>query len=855
MSQNNNKIEEFDDPTLGVAPEHDDFLGQLNNEAQAGNFGDASQGAGNEDLFADASVNIPAAQLGALEPQSVFDFPQIEPLINPAVSAAASTTAAASQPLQVQLTSPFPVLPRIPADQAHNDLVPGGGLINQGHSQPPGQNLAGSNQAQASFPINRPLGQGGNGANQAATGQGTSGFQFQYNPAYGNPTYPAPPAPHILGQSGGFANMYAQPAQPLLPGYPFHPPQVVPNALDVRNQGYPAAFMAPLLGLGGPAPQNTQLHMLNQPANPPPPNQSVAPGQGHPLNGMKMNHKRNRRGSPSNDPSQFYAAPVGLLRPWGPKVVVGKNRQEDHIFRYYQQTAELRPSLTYTKEQLVAFFLGHGHPYPRRSLTLWIQNTPAQINERYANRSESSKCRYKDCPAKQNTILKGFFRVAFDEFSDESGTIRDPFRNAGYMHLHCFESLFDLGYLIHYGAARHNFRILPDRRDFVHESRNPASINRDHAEMIEAYEAWVDGQKARADRIEQDNVTRPRGQEYTGFHPLPQMILPHAQRLGCTLTDKHLSLQVKGRAAMRESRGGIHIGIHRGDLDLFVHLHNQKSQGVPLERALPALPAQERQGAEAATQTLDKGKKRAHKEDDDDENSDESGSRSPKRPKRQHIPNDPGPSGTQPDARPRAARRKRSSGEPDVSLASSTPKRPKQSHSPNPSSKGKGVVRLTPLRLSPPPPQKSSAIFPSSAYSLQTRDLSNTPNGRGPLSRNPWRPQLPLSAFPNAAAYGGACGAGSDIVEQSAAQGNLICVPSQTIQSRLSCRRAPAQAHALGAVPGKYAAMVLPPNGTLRDDRLAERIGRLSQRQRREVEQVVWRLERKGSSDKKCQSL
>ncbi|AEO58158.1 hypothetical protein MYCTH_93648 [Thermothelomyces thermophilus ATCC 42464] len=898
MPQDKDGVEGYDDPTLGVAPEHnDEFLG----ETRAGNFGDVTfdyeeagmlgsvQVAGNEDLFgdllpnpgtsaADASVNTPAAELGALEAQSAFDFPQIDPVINPAV------TAEASQSLQGQLSSPSSVLPKTSANQAHQDLVPGRRQMlqapeipDQGRSKAPEQNLADLSQNQARYLFRPSLGQG-NGANQVAAGQGAAyGNQFQYNAAYGNPTYAAPPAPHIGAQFGGFANMFAQPAHNLHPGYPLNAPQVMPNPMDMRGQGYPAAFMPPMLGLGVPVPHNAQLPMLsqlNQPANPPPLNQSVAPGQGHPLNGTKMNHKRNRRGSPSNDPSQFYAAPIGLLRPWGPKVVVGKNRQEEHMFRYYQQTAELRPSLTYTRQQLVTFFLGHGHPYPRRRLTLWIQNTPAQINERYANRSDSSKCRYRDCPAKQNTILKGFFRVAFDEFSDETGTVRDPFRNAGYMHLHCFESVFDLAYLIHHGAARHNFRILPDRRHLIHESRNPASINRDHGEMIEAYDAWVEGQKARADRLEQDNAARPRGQEYTGFDPAPRMILPHAQRLGRSLTDKHLSLQVKGRAATRESRGGVHIGIHRGDLDLFVHLHHQKSRGVPVERALAAVPGQEGQGAGAATSAHDRGKKRARDEYDDDESNDESNSmssdslrnsRRPKCSKRQHTPNDPGPSGTRPDVRPRTAGRKRGLGELDDTPASSAPKRPKQYHIPSSSSKGKEVVRPAPLLPPPPPPpplQRSYANFPSSAYELRTEDPYSGLNDGRSQSRNPGRPS-PLLTFPSTATGGGAStrtrareAAGNDTVDRLAMQAQPTRASAHAIQSRLGHQPAHVRSQVLAAVPEEYAALMLPRSGTLHDDRLAERIGRLGRRQRLEVEQAVGRLERRGSSDKrKCQSL
>jgi hypothetical protein len=287
------------------------------------------------------------------------------------------------------------------------------------------------------------------------------------------------------------------------------------------------------------------------------------------LNAPKISNNRRRKADANNDPSSIYRKPTGL-GPWGPRT--GPHRT--HLFQYYQTYAELRHDTTFTREDIVAFMKGAGNTNPGRKLTLWIQHAPAQINNRYANGSSSSKCRYKNCPGTSRTILKGFFRVAFDEFSDQTGSYLDPMHNAFYMHLHCFESLFDLGYLIHHGAATKNFQILPDVRQFPFEERNPAALNRDFFAVYEAYNQWVQAQKARADALHTANLTTPSAW-YDGLNPIPNQILPHTQRLGFALTEAHLAHQNQNRATVRERRGGANIGIHKGDLELYERLRKR----------------------------------------------------------------------------------------------------------------------------------------------------------------------------------------------------------------------------------------------------------------------------------------
>ncbi|KAK4225538.1 hypothetical protein QBC38DRAFT_482834 [Podospora fimiseda] len=292
--------------------------------------------------------------------------------------------------------------------------------------------------------------------------------------------------------------------------------------------------------------------------------------------GRRLTHNRKHKYK-DNDPSSIYTKPAGVM-PWGPMT---RERIPQHIFEYNKSSAELLPFKSYSKDELITFFTSS--PNPERDLTLWIQSTPAQSNDRYAMGPSSGKCRYKGCPASQKTILKGFFRIAFDEFSSQTGTLLDPFHNAGYMHLHCFEELFDLGLLIHYGAGYRKFRIRADLRHFPYESRNPMALNRDHQTMGNFFNEWVQAQKLRCDQLHQANLIKGGSSPwYDGFHP--DKPTPHRLRLGYKLTVSHLSLEVRGRAQARDARGGAHIGKHKGDLDLYMRLKKAEQNAKKRKR-------------------------------------------------------------------------------------------------------------------------------------------------------------------------------------------------------------------------------------------------------------------------------
>ncbi|KAK4149462.1 hypothetical protein C8A00DRAFT_37946 [Chaetomidium leptoderma] len=668
------------------------------------------------------------------------------------------------------------------------------------------------------YPSTPLLGQD-NGNNRAATRQESP---------YGNPSSSSPfDMPSALpsgGQFGMYSNMQQQPQQaqqqlqqhhrmtygndqpisyrstqtfgPQSFNYQGSVPQHLPLETHMSGQGYP---MTPAQGSMAPNPFQPRFPVLNQPAQQPPhppvPQPPVAqPGQANQPNqallGDKIHHKRNRRHEAASDASRFYTKPTGL-GPWGP--LVGA-RAKAPLFQYYQTSAELRPGIMLTKDQLVTFMRGSGHPSPNRQLTLWIQNTAAQVNERYAGKAGAAKCRFKDCPAGSNTILKGFYRVAFDEFSDQTGTVLDPFQLSGYMHLHCFESIFDLGYLVHHGAARLGFRVLPDERNLPYESRNPASITRDHKDMANAYKEWVASQKARVNRIEELNWAVPPAQRYTGLDPGPRNILPHAQRLGCFLVDKHLSLQVKGRALARAQRGGIHIGIHKGNLDL---LEQRKRQNLVAKKKHDARLASE--------------------EDEDEE-----------------------------EERPRKRTRQTRSTSSPLSVTSSPP--------PAPQNKGKKrdadsmedsieVVR-SPKRTRQE--QDDDDLFGNpwanhAAAAATTTASSSSPFGQ-PANNNNLYNNPPSQPRPRTRKRSREMG--EEILTQLTHRQHLTRASAHAIQSQLGAQPAHVQDQVLAAVPAEYAALVLPRNGALHDDRLAQRIGSLSQRQRREVEVAVGKQEK-----------
>ncbi|CAI4217968.1 unnamed protein product [Parascedosporium putredinis] len=145
----------------------------------------------------------------------------------------------------------------------------------------------------------------------------------------------------------------------------------------------------------------------------------------------------------------------------------------------------------------------HDHMYRQLSQPLGAWGPPGQPDlftyTKYGEWSPWIRLNRKDAAyymtnltksqAPNNTIKKPFYRVAFDEWPRETGHVRDPFHNAGYMHLYCFERLFDLFEIVELGWAD------ADVRNFPLEERNHTALTFDFAELKDAYQIWFENQR------------------------------------------------------------------------------------------------------------------------------------------------------------------------------------------------------------------------------------------------------------------------------------------------------------------------------------------------------------------------
>lgn len=132
---------------------------------------------------------------------------------------------------------------------------------------------------------------------------------------------------------------------------------------------------------------------------------------------------------------------------------------------------EFDPYLSFTGEEFLEY-LQCASQRPNRQPILRIQIQPAQYNHRYMRAGQSFKCRFKDCPDKRGTILKGQARVCISEFDDEHGNWLNPFHNAGYVHLFCLERQTNF---IELCDDFPDITVVPETRSLAHEP--PATTN------------------------------------------------------------------------------------------------------------------------------------------------------------------------------------------------------------------------------------------------------------------------------------------------------------------------------------------------------------------------------------------
>ncbi|GJC86003.1 hypothetical protein ColLi_08841 [Colletotrichum liriopes] len=197
-------------------------------------------------------------------------------------------------------------------------------------------------------------------------------------------------------------------------------------------------------------------------------------------------------------------------------------------------------------------------------LALWIQNVPHGCKTRVGD-DRLRACRWSGCPAYKGTILKGFWRVCFDERPATSGKQHDPYHNAGYMHLWCLDRCFDLLEIAHV------FDLKPDTRYFEKEERNPMAMTRDHDELVMEFEKWRTSQKAAYE--EWRKLCKMNKMLDL---PVENRLIEKEAKLWNVLTTKHLALETPVRSSMRKRRNGISIDKHKGDLGWYVERVNEK---------------------------------------------------------------------------------------------------------------------------------------------------------------------------------------------------------------------------------------------------------------------------------------
>ncbi|KDN60163.1 hypothetical protein CSUB01_07120 [Colletotrichum sublineola] len=255
------------------------------------------------------------------------------------------------------------------------------------------------------------------------------------------------------------------------------------------------------------------------------------------------------------DASEWYEALPEAPAAWG-------GHDPNNPMFQYNKEGELLPSLRFSREQIFYYLKerkDRGLP-----LTLWIQNVPHGCKTRVGD-DRLRACRWTGCPAHKGTILKGFWRVCFDERPATSGKQHDPYHNAGYMHLWCLDRCFDLFEIT---VA---FDLKPDTRYFEKEERNPMAMTRDHDELVMEFEKWRTSQRVAYDEWQK----LCKINEALGVPTENRLVVKEA-KLWNVLTTRHLALETPVRSNMRKRRAGISIDKHKGDLGWYVEKVNEK---------------------------------------------------------------------------------------------------------------------------------------------------------------------------------------------------------------------------------------------------------------------------------------
>ncbi|KAG7138963.1 hypothetical protein HYQ45_004009 [Verticillium longisporum] len=288
--------------------------------------------------------------------------------------------------------------------------------------------------------------------------------------------------------------------------------------------------------------------------------------------------------------ADYYAKLPETPAPWG-----GDDPYRPK-FRYTSQ-GMWKPNLCFNRGDLYEYMTARqtaGAP-----LTVWIQNCPAGSNARCPDRG-TRQCRFRDCRAPSRSILKGWWRVAFDEHPEATGSELDPFHCAGFMHLFCFEKCFDLVEMMN------AFDVRPDTRQFEREQKNFMALTRDHVEILADLGRW---------RVEQEHKWQKWQDKLaaSGESGLSRPVHPQ-DHLWYVLTMAHVGRESAARQSVRDQRGGSSIDKHRGDLDIYMSMKHaeKKTKANAVREAKAAL-------AEKMMRERTRRSSKRKRDDDDDE--------------------------------------------------------------------------------------------------------------------------------------------------------------------------------------------------------------------------------------------
>lgn len=257
-----------------------------------------------------------------------------------------------------------------------------------------------------------------------------------------------------------------------------------------------------------------------------------------------------------------------------------------HIFTYTKH-GELNPGNLFTAAEIQHYLWRHplhegSHDRRSSPLTLRIHRNPPASSDRYPANHGSHRCRFRECPANNNTIDKGQFIVMFDELSAIYPN-HDPYLTAGYVHLYCLERFLD------FPDICATLNVQTEKRRLGRETKNLMRLDPEQVE--EEADSFIGTCRESRRRQPDEYPSYKERSEVTG-KPY-EGTLTHRMHLA-KLTNRSGSIN-KQEAAREKAAGqkGGSLGSHLGDLVLATTLR-QSTRKHTRQNQLVANPQQKR---------------------------------------------------------------------------------------------------------------------------------------------------------------------------------------------------------------------------------------------------------------------